>query len=489
MAGMGAGQGGAFARAALGLSCALLLSACVATEPLKPDEGLRPLPVPPSAPRVAGVASGDERLHGQLLAAYGGAYRYPQAEALLGDIVQRVGRASDKPGLDFRLTILNNQAINAFALPSGRIYLTRGLLALANDTSEVAAVIAHEIAHVTANHSSARMDVEQQGDLVSRVSTELLNDPERGAQTKANTRLTLASFSRLQELEADEIGVRTLAGAGYDVYGAVRFLQSLGRHQAQRSAASGKVDFLATHPTTPERIQRATSAARQIGAPGRGERDHERWLQAIEGMAYGEAQAEGFVRGRRYLHPGLGIAFTAPDRFTLEANGAAVIGRAGNGQQAMRFDRVALDAGQSIEDYIKSGLLEGVAMEGIEPIAVSGFQGATGLGRSKDWTYRIGIFRSGAAVYRLLYSAQTLTPDVDRQFIDSIRSFRRLEGEEVRQARPTRIALVRSTGGDANALAQQMITDEQRLERFLVLNGLPDENAVQPGAAYKVVRE
>ena len=195
-------------RASMAFGCMVTLAACITSEPIKPDEGLKPLALPTSAPRLTGVPAGDDRLHGQLLAAYGGAYRSASAEPVLAAIVRRVGAASERPGLDYRVTILNNQAINAFALPSGRIYLTRGLLALANDTSEVAAVIAHEIAHVTANHSSARLDVEQQGDLVSRVSSELLKDPARGAQAKANNRLTLASFSRQQELDADEIGVR-----------------------------------------------------------------------------------------------------------------------------------------------------------------------------------------------------------------------------------------------------------------------------------------
>lgn len=477
-------------RALLAFACALSLSGCITSEPIKPDEGLKPLAIPAGAPRLAGVNTGDEKLHGQLLAAYGGAYRHAQAEAVLGDIVRRVGAASDRPGLDFRLTILNNQAINAFALPSGRIYLTRGLLALANDTAEVAAVIAHEIAHVTANHSSARTDVEQQGDLISRVSTELLNDKARAEQTKANTKLTLASFSRQQELEADEIGVRTLSNAGYDVYGSVRFLQSLGRHQGLRGASSGKVDFLATHPTTPERIQRATSAARQIGAPGRGESDHEKWLQAIDGMAYGEEQADGFVRGRRYLHPVLGIAFTAPEGFTLEGTGTAVIGRGGNGQQAMRFDRVAIEPGQTLENYLQSGLLEGVTMEGVKPMGVGTFQGATGIGRSKDWDYRIGVVRSGGVVYRLLYSAQSLTPDVDKAFLESFASFRRIGGDEARQIRQTRIGLVRSAGSDGQALAGLMaVGSEQAATRFLVLNGLSDLNAVRSGVTYKVVRE
>ncbi|MGL4497063.1 MAG: M48 family metalloprotease [Beijerinckiaceae bacterium] len=474
----------------LALVLPLVLAGCVALEPAKPEVQAGPVSLPLNAPRVSGVENGDERLHAQLLAAYGGAYRNAKIEQQLAAIVRRIGAASDVPGLDFRVTILNNQAINAFALPSGRIYLTRGLLALANDTAEVAGVVAHEVAHVTANHSRARSDVEAQGDLISRVSTQLLNDPQRGAQAKAHSRLTLASFSRQQELDADEIGVRALTKAGYDPYGAVRFLQSLGRHQSLRNSSTGKVDFLATHPTTPERINRAMATARQMGAPGQGERDRESWLQAIDGMAYGEEQADGFVRGRRYLHPVLGVAFTAPEGFTLEGSGTAVIGRNGSGTQAMRFDRVSLDAGQSLEAYLNGGLLDGVTMQDIEATTVSGFPAASGIGRAKDWQYRIGVIRSGQTVYRLLYSAQELTPQADRAFLASFQSFRRLEGEEAAQARQSRIALVRSSGGDSDVLAGRMTGDAERaLERFLVLNGLASAAEVRAGSAYKVVAE
>ena len=156
----------------------------------------------------------------------------------------------------------------------------------------------------------------------------------------------------------------------------------------------------------------------------------------------------------------------------------------------MRFDRVAIEPGQTLENYLQSGLLEGVTMEAIRPITVGGFQGATGIGRSKDWAYRIGVIRSDAIVYRLLYSAQTLTPEADAAFLESLSSFRRLAGDEARQARQTRIAIVKSNGGDAADMAERMATGGERgLERFLVINGLANAAAVRSGESYKVVSE
>ena len=131
---------------------------------------------------------------------------------------------SDRPEQAYRVTILNSGAVNAFALPTGQLYVTRGLIALASDTSELSSVLSHEMAHVLAKHASIREDQARQAAVVTRVVTDMSNDPDLTALALAKTKLTMASFSRQQEFEADGIGVGIAARAGYDPYGAQRFL-------------------------------------------------------------------------------------------------------------------------------------------------------------------------------------------------------------------------------------------------------------------------
>jgi predicted Zn-dependent protease len=175
-------------------------------------------------------------------------------------------RATDRPDQHYEVTILDSPVANAFALPNGRLYVTRGLLALANDTSEVAGVLAHEISHVTLSHAAARTELALRSTLVTRVVEDVLRDPQAGSELKARSQVAFASFSRSQELEADQVGVRTLVRAGFDPYGAVRFLETLNRNATLRSTAlgdkGGAPDMLATHPGTPERIALAREAAR-----------------------------------------------------------------------------------------------------------------------------------------------------------------------------------------------------------------------------------
>ena len=202
-----------------------------------------------------------QREHQRILAAYNGAYEDPKLEGLLNQMVAKLVAASERPDVHYRVTILNSAAVNAFALPTGQLYVTRGLIALANDTSELASVLSHEMSHVIARHAAIREDQARQVALVSRVVQDVLSDPETGALALAKSKIALASFSRAQEFEADGIGVGIASRAGYDPYGAVRFLTSMGRNAELKTNPSQShidprsPDFLSSHPATPERVQ------------------------------------------------------------------------------------------------------------------------------------------------------------------------------------------------------------------------------------------
>src|SRR5207237_4377735 len=224
-------------------------------------------------------------------------------------------------------------SVNAFALPTGQLYVTRGLVALANDSSELASVLAHEMAHVTAQHAEIREDRARQVALVKNVFDSLGSDPEMGALALAKSKLALASFSRSQEFEADGIGVAIAAGAGYDPYGAVRFLTAMEHNSRLKPEQSGAInpaapDFLSSHPATPERITNAIATARQYRAPADTGQNFAQaktaYLGDINGLVYGEDPGEGFVCGRRFLHPKLGFTFAAPEGFTPDTPAQSV---------------------------------------------------------------------------------------------------------------------------------------------------------------------
>jgi predicted Zn-dependent protease len=435
-----------------------------------------------------------DREHQRILASYGGSYDDPKLIALIDKIVDRLVSVSDRPELSYKVTILNSGAVNAFALPTGQLYVTRGLIALASDTSELSSVLAHEMAHVLARHAAIREDEARQAALRTRVVTEVGDDPDLTALALAKSKLSMASFSRAQEFEADGIGVGIAARAHFDPFGASRFLNAMERNAAMKAGRTPldprAQDFLSSHPATPERVQNAQASARQYSSPGVGERDRESYLAAIDNIVYGEDPSEGFVRGRRFLHPKLGFTFQTPEGYTLENTAQAVIGVRDGGNEAVRFDVVRVPAEQSLGDYLNSGWMENVDRASTEDLTVNGFPAATATASSDQWQFKVYALRFGSDVYRFIFATRQKSAESDRHARDTINSFRRLTLSEIQAARPLRIRIVAVKAADTQeTLAARMSGVDRPLERFRILNGLDARTTLKTGERVKIVVE
>ena len=468
----------------IALVLAVLLAGCTST----PDNRQVSLPVPQVAAQTE-IQPAEEREHLRILASYGGIYENPKLQSLVDKMVTRLDAASERPNLNYKITILNSPAINAFALPNGHLYVTRGLIALANDKAELASVLAHEMGHVIARHAAIREDQARQAALISHVVSDVLSDPQMGALALAKSKLTLAAFSRAQEFEADGIGVGISARAGFDPYGASRFLADMQRNADLKTAGGGEArapDFLTTHPATPERIKNALANARQFSAPGAGERDRDEYLGTIDGLVYGEDPSEGYVRGRRFLHPKLGFTFLAPPGYSLDNTAQAVLGLKG-GDEAMRLDVVSVPAEQSLPDYLKSGWMDNVDPASLEEFTVNGFPAATATAKGDQWSFRLFAVRFGSDVYRFIFAAKNRTAQVDRSFRELITTFRRMSLKESEQIHPLRLKIVTVGAHDTvETLARRMASSDHTLDRFRVLNGLGPRDQVKPGAKVKI---
>ncbi|OZA81782.1 MAG: Zn-dependent protease, partial [Azorhizobium sp. 39-67-5] len=341
----------------------------------------------------------------------------------------------------------------------------------------------------------------KQAVLVSRVISDVVNDQSLGALAMQKSRMSLASFSRGQELEADAIGVGISARAGFDPYGASRFLTDMGRQSALKttgvsgglSSTTPDMDFLSSHPATPERISIAIANARQYAsAPNAAgmEKDRNAYLSALDGMVYGDDPKEGFVRGRKFFHPKLGFTFVAPEGFTLENTSQAVLGANGSGTEALRLDAVRVTGDQSLGQYLASGWIDGVEVNSVETLSVNGFTAATAVARGEQWSFRMFAIRFGSDVYRLIFAARTLTPDLDRQFRAAAETFRRVASDEAEAVRPLRIRAVPVGIGDTvEKMAGRMQVSDRPLERFLILNGLDRDAKLKYGEKVKIIAE
>ncbi len=468
----------------------LALAACSTTSVTTENQAAAPQkPLQPSA-----LTASDTPEHKRILAAYGGAYADEKLQGLLTQTVDRLVAASERPDLKYNVTILNSPSVNAFALPNGQLYVTRGLIALANDNSELASVLSHEMAHVLAQHAEFRENQARRAALMNRVATDLLADPQLGALALAKSKIALASFSRAQEFEADGIGVGISARAGFDPFGAQRFLNSMGLYTQLRARTANidprAPDFLSSHPATPDRVANAVANARQIKDPGPGERQRQEYLAALEGVVYGEDPSEGFVRGRRFLHPKLGFTFTAPDGFVLDNTAQAVFGVKENGTQALRLDVVNVPSEQTLSDYLISGWIENIDIRSVSELTINGLPVSTATAQGESWSFRIYLVRFGTDVYRFIYAAKNRTEAVDKTFRDSITTFRRMTLAEIRQAKPHHLQVVTVAPGDTvEKLARRMAIHDRQVEHFRVLNGLAANARVKPGDMVKIVVE
>ncbi|MBV9348350.1 MAG: M48 family metalloprotease [Pseudolabrys sp.] len=448
----------------------------------------------PQTPSQDELQVATDREHARILASYGGLYEDARLTAMLERVADRLVAASERPDLRYKIVILNSPAINAFALPNGQLYVSRGLVALANDEAELASVLAHEMAHVIARHAAIREDQARQSVTIASVA-EVLGDPQLGALALAKSKLALASFSRAQEFEADGIGVGIAARAGLDPYGAVRFLTAMQRNADlkanQNSEGDSRFrDFLSSHPATPDRVSNALANARQFSGPGAGGRSRAEYLSHLDGLVYGEDPNEGFVRGRRFIHPKLAFTFLAPPGFGLENTAQAVLGIKDGGGQALRLDVVPVPAEQSLGDYLRSGWIENVDPRSIEQFTVNGFPAAGAVATGEQWAFHLYALRYGSDVYRFIFASKQRSLESDRAFREAVSSFRRMSLKEAREVRPLRIKIVTvKTGDTVQSLTHRMAAVDKPAERLRILNGLGAHEQPKPGEQIKLLVE
>jgi len=474
---------------------AVWLGGCSVIDYSRADGGLSPS----DTPLTVDVIDQDNQLaklgaaqHPRILAIYGGEYHDTRLERMVAKIVGKLTAVSDNPEQTYRITILDSPNINAFALPGGYVYVTRGLLALANDSAEVAAVIAHEMAHVTANHGILRQQKEAEVALANQVVTDVLTNSRASRETAIRGKLSLAQFSRNQELQADEIGIRMIAAAGYDPFASPRFLQAMEAYARFRNvsgATDARLDFLATHPATPRRIQLATMQARQVGVPVAGTTERDSFLGGINGMLFGDTADEGYVRGHTFIHPKLGIMFSVPGGFTLDNSASAVIA-SGPADLAIRFDSVPLPDKMTAAAYIRSGWVSGLDEASIQPLMINGFTAAIARAENDKWQFDVTVIISGQRVYRFLTAAPRKAGNLVRVARATSASFRVLSAREIAALKPLRIRVVAVGAGETvSTLAEKMQGMANKAELFRIINGLPASASLSAGSYVKIISE
>jgi len=434
--------------------------------------------------------------HPKVLTQFGGAYTDPELNRYVSSIGDFLVQTSERSDLKFTFTILDTPVVNAFALPGGYVYITRGLLSLAENEAEVAGVLGHEIGHVTARHTAERYGQTMAANIAG-VGLGVLLGGEAAQAGGALGGLLLRSYSRDQEFEADMLGGRYLARAGYDTAAMAGFLSQLQAHSRLEAELAGQPEkadsfnIMQTHPRTADRIERALeqAGATPVADPLVAQNVY---FDKIDGMIYGDKPDEGYIRGRSFAHPKLKFAFEVPAGFRLYNQSQAVIARDGDGKAAIQFDRAPKAYGGSMTDYMTKVWAANVRLSGVEAITVNGMPAATASvsGNGKD--YRLLALRYDSnAIYRFIFlSASDRTAALNVPFRETTYSFRKLSDAEAAALKPQRLRIYEVKAGDSPAkIAARMPFEEENLKRFLVLNAFTESTALQPGQRVKIVTE
>jgi len=436
--------------------------------------------------------------HPKLVKAFGGEITDPELTRYVSSVGELLVKTSEMPDTKFTFTVLDNDIVNAFALPGGYVHITRGLMALANNEAELAGVLGHEMGHVVARHSaqtytrSVLIGVLASGVGIATGSNELGQLLNQGAA------VYLQSYSREHEYEADSLGVRYLRRAGYDPEAMAEFLKSLEASSRLEATLAGlppdtvdEFDIMATHPRTLDRVQRAIAEAGD-GTP-RGPVDDGRdiYLKKINGLIYGDSPDQGFARGDRFAHPKLRFEFRVPSGFRLVNQPSAVIARNPNGA-LIAFDEVPNASGLSPRGYLaRLG-----ALADTEDITINDLAAATGRARvstnkgARDLRV-IAIRFSNEHLFRFLFlTPPPLTASMEDGLKRTTYSFRTLSPAEAAALKPLRIRIVRVKPGDTvPSLSARMAFPDRKEERFRVLNGLSPSAGLTPGMLVKIVVE
>jgi len=434
--------------------------------------------------------------HPKLVQQYGGEYRDQKVNALVQTIGRRLAQAA---GADVRwtFTVLDSDVVNAFALPGGYVNLTRGLLALAKDEAEVAGVMAHEMGHVLERHSTSRVNRSTIAGLLAMGVGAVLGSPEIAQVLGLGSNLYIASYSRGQETEADEVGVKLLQAAGYDPMAMATFLETMNRYAQYEAAKSGKkksegFDFFASHPQTENRVAHAAELARKL--PPGGTRPVEPYMNAVNGMIWGDSPENGFVRGNSFVHPKLGIGFTVPQGFSL-LNGAAQVAAKGPGGAIMLFDGGRAPGVRDPADFLARAL-QGSRTQGVQRMDINGLPAATAVTQAETEQGQVdarlvAVSVGGDTLYKFTFLAPPGSlRRYDPAFEQTAMSFHRLSQREAQSYRPERIRTLPVRPGDSvEGFVARMAGEPNAEDLFRILNDLPPGTPVQARQVVKVIAE
>jgi len=428
-----------------------------------------------------------------------GVYNDPELQKYVSDIGMRLARLSERPNLPWQFTVVDQAAVNAFAVPGGFIYLTRGILPFLADEAELAGVLGHEIGHVTARHSAQQYTRALGGQLLlTGLGVFVPAARPFGQISETALGLLFLKHGRDDEMQADQLGAKYELSGGWDPAGVPGMLATLGRLDEAAGDRKGVPNFLSTHPDPLARVKEIQPIVQQLktAQPATLVTDREAMLRRVDGLIYGDNPEQGITRGSTFLHPPLRFRVDFPASWQIANSPQQVVAKAPNANVFVILQLVQKPVGRDVREIALSDMQNaGFRSVQGERATIDGLDAFVGLYQGQIEGLGAVASRAAHIAYdgKVYLIAGIVSPDVfqqaDSAFLETIRSFRRLSATEAESIRPNRIDLYVVRPGDTWVSLAERSKGAVTAATLAVMNNLTPGSQPPVGARIKIVVE
>jgi len=441
------------------------------------------------------IAMGQES-HPEVLAQFG-AVENADLQQYCARIGNELAKASHRPNLPWQFTIVDSPVVNAFAVPGGYVYLTRGILEYMNNEAELAGVLGHEIGHVTARHSVTQISQGQLMNLGLGLGSIFSSEFRQvGGLAQMGLEVLMLKYSRDHERQSDQLGLDYMSKCGYDPEQMSKFFQVF---VGMREESGESIpNWLSSHPAPPDRIKRTTEEGARIKAAS-GRQDFrinaEQFLPKLDSLVYGEDPREGFVEKDRFIHPDLRFQMDIPPGWKIENSKNVVIFGEPQGRAIVELSMVPPDAARTPGDAAQLiARQEGTQLVSGRDERINGNPAYMGIYRVQSDMGSIGVTAAFINYGSGLYRIAGMAPESDfsqysRSMNTVLRSFRELTDQRLLAVQADRVKIYRARRGETlRGLAKPLDPSRVSLEDLVRVNRIDPDQALSAGTMIKLVQ-
>jgi predicted Zn-dependent protease len=430
-------------------------------------------------------------------------YDNPELQAYVNEVGQALAMNSHRNNLIYRFTILDSRDVNAFALPGGYIFITRGLMAYLNSEAELAAVLGHEIGHVTARHSVRQYSATQLtgiGTVLASIFIPGMNQASNQLMQVMGTAF-LRGYGREHELEADQLGAEYVARTNYDaesMLNVIRVLKDQETFETQRAKSEGREPriyhgLFSTHPDHDTRLQEIVGYASKYQSQTESRKGEEEYLNKIDGLVFGDSSQQGITRGNNFYHESLGISITFPKKWNVTNLPDKLVINAplGAATQQILLD----DINKKISP--REFMIQRLGLKSLRDdssLTINGLDAHTGIATintgngKRNARFTVIYFNNQAYILVGVTKDPESMSHYDAAFMQTARSFHQLTEDERLLAQPLRLKIVETTDEtNFKSLAEQSPLEQYQEEKLRLLNGLYPQGKANSKSLLKIV--